>query len=86
MSQVAAINASLSVAEMATDLGVSHEKVRYWIVSNRLPAIDIADGGQRRHYRVAREDWDAFKKSRMTQRPTTQRRQRHEAGTNLLGI
>ncbi len=73
----------LSVPQMATEVGVSQDKVRTWCRTGRVAAMNIGDAA-RSFYRVRRDEWERFKQRRLqrsvTPRPLARR------GTNLLGI
>ncbi len=75
----------LSVGEMANELGVSQDKVRYWCRTKRLPSINVGDN-RRQFFRVKVTDWEKFKASRSVLPLPSVRRLLPSDGTNLLGV
>jgi len=65
----------LKTADVAQELGVKPDKIRAWINSGELVAVDISEfRGQRPRYRIAREELNAFLERRATRKPARQRR------------
>jgi excisionase family DNA binding protein len=58
----------LTVAEVAARLGIDERTVRRWIVSGRLPAIQL--GGPRAPVRIPVDEFDAWLETRRTPRPS----------------
>jgi len=56
----------LSVEEIANELGVHPETVRIWIRDGDLPALQL-----KRTYRIKREDYEEFLRSRYSGKKDT---------------
>jgi len=66
-----AADAALTTAEIARRLSVSTDKIRAWIASGELRAVNLATRrGGRPRYRVLAEDLAAFLAARAVAMPT----------------
>ena len=70
---------TLTTTEVARRLGVSADKIRYWITTRELRAINVAlRRGGRPRWRIAVEDLAAFLAARtVTPEPVVKRRRKN---------
>lgn len=71
--------------ELAAEMGVSRDKILYWIHSGELRAVDITKTrGGRNKFRIERESIDEFKKLRENNASPKIPRRRRKAPTNVI--
>ncbi len=51
----------------AEELGVSVDRVRGWIASGQLPAVNVSDSTKRPRWRISQEGEEAFLRNRSNQ-------------------
>lgn len=56
----------LKVSEVAGQLGLTEETIRYLILAGELPASNVGGVGRGARYRIRQHDIDAFLASRST--------------------
>lgn len=75
----------LTPPQVAKILRVRRDKVVSWIRSGKLGAIDVADGGSRRLYRVSQAALEEFEKSQQVTPPKVVPRRRQSAVPDYFG-
>ena len=64
--------------EVAARLRVSVDKVRSWIASGKLRAVNVGDGLKRPRWRIRESDLAEFEQSRLSQPPPKPARRRRK--------
>ncbi len=71
--------ATFSPAQVAKSYGSSVDKVRSWITSGKLTAINVGSGKVKPRWRIRQSDLDAFEAARMSKpQPKPARRRRKD--------
>lgn len=74
-----------TIPQLAKDMSVNERKIREWIDSGQLKAINVSQGEQRPRYRISQAQLDAFCKLRETSNPTSKpKRRKRRTGRKFI--
>lgn len=74
-----------TVPQLAESMGVNERKIRGWIDSGQLKAINVGEGSQKPRYRITQEQLEAFCALRTkAQQPSKPKRRKRRTGRKFI--